>query len=500
MSTVIQAGGAVGESVAVAAVDLGASSGRVMLGTVSGIGPQGDLSAATLTLEELARFPNEPVQVGGTLLWDILALYRSIVEGLRGAPPLASVGIDSWGVDHGLLDADGVLLGNPVHYRDARTDGVPERVFTEVSAADLYHRTGIQILPFNTVFQLAAARGTAQLANARTMLLIPDLLTYWLTGDIGAEVTNASTTALLDARTGTWDAGLMASLGIDAGLLPPLRDPGTTAGPLRPDVVEAIGQSAVVTRVASHDTASAVVAVPAEHGRFAYISCGTWSLVGVELTRPVLTEEGRQANFTNERGVDGTIRYLRNVMGLWPLQECLRVWKAQADLPALLAAAAARPAFAAVVDIDDPLFLPPGDMPARIEEACRREGQPVPTDPAGFVRCIVDSLAVAHSKAIDDAVRLSGRPVEVVHLIGGGSHNDLLCQATADACRLPVVAGPAEATAIGNVLVQVRARSRALPADSEPRSGAGEPRPYDLATLRALVRASFPTRTFTPAT
>jgi rhamnulokinase len=252
-------------------------------------------------------------------------------------------------------------------------------------------------------------------------------------------------------------------------------------------VAEEIGQSTVVTRVASHDTASAVVAVPASHERFAYISCGTWSLVGVELTHPVLSEESRAANFTNERGIDGTIRYLRNVMGLWPLQECLRSWRAQgqpADLPALLAAAATRPANTAVVDIDDPVFLPPGEMPARIVEACRRSDQPVPTDPPGIVRCIVDSLAQAHRRAIEDATRLSGRTVEVVHLIGGGSQNDLLCQATADACGLPVVAGPAEATAIGNVLVQARALS---------------PQAYDLAELRALVRASFPTRTFTPS-
>ena len=459
----------------VAAVDLGASSGRVMLGLVDG---------QRVTLTELARFANDPVAVGGTLHWDILSLWRSIVDGLRAAPPLASMGIDSWGVDYGLLDADGALLGNPVHYRDARTDGVVERLFGEVPVEDLYDRTGIQIMQINTVFQLAAARGSAQLAAARTALLIPDLLTYWLTGDIGAELTNASTTALVDARSGGWDSALMAALGLDPGLLPLLRDPGTVAGPLRPAAVEAVGQSTVVTRVASHDTASAVVAVPAEHDRFAYISCGTWSLVGVELPAPVLTEEGRAANFTNERGVDGTVRYLRNVMGLWPLQECLRAWGlSPADLPALLAAAGQRPAFAAVIDIDDPVFLPPGNMPTRVVEACRRAGLAVPTDHAGIVRCIVDSLAVGHRAAIADVTRLSGRTVEVVHLIGGGSHNDLLCQATADACGLPVVAGPAEATAIGNVLIQART------ALDEP---------YGLGDLRAMVRASFPTRTFQP--
>ncbi|HEY7222641.1 MAG TPA: rhamnulokinase family protein [Micromonosporaceae bacterium] len=460
----------------VAGIDLGASSGRVMLGTLDG---------ERVTLTEHARIPNQAVRVGGTLHWDVLALFGSIVEGLRSAPALASIAVDSWGVDHGLLDADGRLLGNPVHYRDARTDGLPERVFAEVSAPELYRRTGIQILPFNTVFQLAAARGTAQLAAARTMLLIPDLLTYWLTGDIAAEVTNASTTALLDARTGAWDTALMTTLGLDPGLLPPLREPATMAGTLLTDVAKQVGQSTVVTRVASHDTACAVAAVPAVHDRFAYISCGTWSLVGVELPEPKVSEDVRRANFTNERGLDGTIRFLRNVMGLWPLQECLRAWGlASSDLPALLAAAAARTAFTSVIDIDDPAFLPPGDMPTRIAVACRRDGLPVPADHVATVRCIVDSLAVAHAKAIEDAVRLTGRAVDVVHLIGGGSRNEPLCQATADAAGLPVVAGPAEATAIGNVLVQARTVLD---------------KPYRLADLRAMVRGSFPTRTFHPA-
>jgi rhamnulokinase len=446
----------------------------------------GQVDGQKVTLTHLARFVNEPVQVGGTLHWDILSLLRSTVDGLRLAPRLASIGIDSWGVDYGLLDGDGVLVGNPVHYRDGRTDGILQGVFSQVPVEDLYGRTGIQIMPINTVFQLAAARGTAALRSARTVLLIPDLLTYWLTGEIGAELTNASTTALLDARTGTWDTSLIAALGLDPGLLPPLCQPGTAAGPLRPEVAAAVGQSTVVTRVASHDTASAVVAVPAEHERFAYISCGTWSLVGVELPGPVLTEDGRAANFTNERGVDGTIRYLRNVMGLWPLQECLRAWRSQglaADLPDLLKAAADRAPFGAVINIDDPMFLPPGDMPARVVEACRRAGQPVPTDHPGIVRCIVDSLAISHRAAIEDASRLSGRTVDVVHLIGGSSHNDLLCQATADACGLPVVAGPAEATAIGNVLIQARTVLG---------------RPDEIADLRAMVRSSFPTRTFTP--
>jgi rhamnulokinase len=240
----------------------------------------------------------------------------------------------------------------------------------------------------------------------------------------------------------------------------------------------------MVTRVASHDTASAVVAVPAEHDRFAYISCGTWSLVGVELSQPVLTEASRAANFTNERGLDGTIRFLRNLTGLWPLQESLRAWgRPPAELPDLLAAAAQLPAFASVIDLDDPMFLPPGDMPARIVEACRHANVPVPTDHPGVVRCIVDSLANAHRRAIQDATRLSGHTVDVIHLIGGGAHNDLLCQTTADACGLPVIAGPTEATAIGNVLVQARTMHDTT---------------YGLDDLRTLVRASYPTRIFRP--
>ena len=467
----------------VVAVDLGASNGRVMRGRV---GP------GTLELEEVARFANRPVRVGDTLHWDALAIYDCVLDGLRAAGPVDAIGIDSWAVDYGLLDADGRLLGNPVHYRDARTDGVLEKILSVVPATDLYATTGVQFLPFNTAVQLVAAGGTAQLAAARTLLMIPDLLTYWLTGSVAAERTNASTTQLLDVTTGDWSTALMSRLGIPPSLFPPLAAPGTAAGPLSAGVRAATGLGEVpVLRVGSHDTASAVVGVPAEGDRFAYISCGTWSLVGVELDRPVLTDDSRAANFTNEAGVDGTVRYLRNVMGLWLLQECERGWRAaghEVDVPALLDAAARLPAFAAVVDADDPVFLAPalpapGDMPARIAEACRRTGQAPPGTPAEFVRCIVDSLALAHRRAVDDARRLSGRDVDVVHIVGGGARNDLLCQLTADACGLPVVAGPHEATALGNVLVQARALGRAG---------------VDLGALRTLVRATQPTRAYAP--
>jgi sugar (pentulose or hexulose) kinase len=428
---------------AFAAVDLGASSGRVMVGRVE---------PGALRLDPVHRFPNEPVRVGGTLYWDILSLYRGVLDGLRRAGPVTSIGVDSWAVDYGLLDASGALLGNPVHYRDGRTDGVPERVAKLIGPEQLYAVTGVQKQPFNTLYQLVAAAGTPIMEAAQQLLLVPDLIGYWLTGEPAAELTNASTTQLLDLRTGEWALPLMAELGIRPALFPALRAPGTALGPVLPGL---LADTPDVVAVGSHDTASAVVGVPAAGPHFAYISCGTWSLVGVELDGPVLTEESRRANFTNEGGVDGTVRYLRNVMGLWPLQESMRAW-GSTDVAGLLRAAAREPAFAAVVDLDDPVFLPPGDMPQRIADACGRTGQPVPATPAAIARCVLDSLALAHRRAVRAAQELSGRHVDAVHIVGGGALNELLCRLTADACELPVLAGPVEATALGNVLVQAR--------------------------------------------
>ncbi|MFE9450895.1 rhamnulokinase family protein [Streptomyces sp. NPDC006739] len=437
-----------------AAVDLGASSGRVMVGRV---GPD------SLELSEAHRFANRPVRVPEGLRWDVLALYAGVLDGLRAAGAstggrLDSVGLDSWAVDYGLLDDDGALLGNPVHYRDARTDGVAEKVWASVPAAELYAATGLQYAPFNTLYQLTAARSTAQFARARRLLLIPDLLSYWLTGEQGTELTNASTTQLVDPATRGWSYGLADRLGIDLSLFAPLRQPGDPAGLLRPEVLEETGLSGPVpvTAVGSHDTASAVAAVPAVGGRFAYICTGTWSLAGLELAAPVLTEESRAANFTNELGLDGTVRYLRNIMGLWLLQECVRAWGGP-DLGVLLREAAGVPALRSVVDAGDAAFLAPGRMPERIAEACRASGQPVPASRAEITRCILDSLALAHRGAVADAERLADHPVEVVYVVGGGTRNALLCQLTADACGLPVVAGATEAAALGNVLVQARA-------------------------------------------
>lgn len=457
-----------------AAVDLGASSGRVMVGRV---GPD------SLELTEAHRFPNRPVRVPEGLRWDILALYAGVLDGLRAAGQVDSVGIDSWAVDYGLLDADGALLGNPVHYRDSRTEGIAEKVWATVPAGELYAATGLQYAPFNTLYQLVAAQSSAQLPYVERLLLIPDLLTYWLTGEQGTELTNASTTQLIDPRTRTWSSDVASRLGIDLGLFAPLRQPGDPAGVLRPEVLEETGLAGPVpvTTVGSHDTASAVAAVPAGGERFAYICTGTWSLAGLELDAPVLTEESRRANFTNELGLDGTVRYLRNIMGLWLLQECVRAW-GDPELGGLLLDAAKVPALRSVVDAGDAAFLAPGRMPERIAEACRASGQPVPESPAEVTRCILDSLALAHRRAVEDAQRLAGHPVDVVHVVGGGTRNALLCQLTADACGLPVVAGPTEAAALGNVLVQARAHGLV----------------GDLAGMRALLTRTQPLTRYEP--
>ena len=441
-----------------AAVDLGASSGRVVVGRVG---------AGDLDLTEVHRFPNTPVQLAGGLHWDILAIYQNVLDGLREAGrgfDIASVGIDSWAVDYGLLDVYGHLLANPYHYRDARTSReVVESVWRRIPASDLYEITGLQHLPFNTVFQLAAAQHNGQLNAADALLLIPDLITYWLTGNIGAEETNASTTGLFDATSRTWSEKVTAALGIDPALLPPLRRPGDSAGPLLPAPLDHSGLAAgtEVVAVASHDTASAVAAIPATRERFAYISCGTWSLAGIELRQPVLSEFSKAANFTNELGVDGTVRFLRNIMGLWLLQECQRTWAAQGQpshLPVLLAQAAKSEPFACLVNPDDPNFLAPGDMPLRIAQFCRRTKQIPPQSQGAVVRCILESLALAHRHVLRQAATLADQEIDVVHLVGGGSRNDLLCQLTADATGLLVVAGPTEATALGNTLIQARAQ------------------------------------------
>jgi rhamnulokinase len=497
------------------AVDLGATSGRVMLGVVG----QGRVGGppADVELVECGRFANGPRRdAHGALRWDLEGLWDGILAGLRSAGSAArergvavrGIGVDAWAVDHGFLDASGELVADPYCYRDPRTDGTAAEVYRDIPFAEHYVVNGLQHLPFTTEFQLVAGVSTgsagegatsadAGWARAEQILLVPDLITYRLTGRRVAEVTNASTTGLLDARTRTWSDVLLDRLADRypdlAGLrdrLPELVEPGSVVGSLVPEVRDATGLGELpVLAVASHDTASAVVAAPLG-GMSAYVSSGTWSLVGLELPAPVLTAESRAANFTNELGLDGTVRYLRNVMGLWVLDECVRAWSAAdgtpVDLPVLLAAAGAEPGGRCLIDVDGDEFLAPGDMPRRVADAVERLGADLPQDGArpALVRVILDSLADASARAISEASALAGVVVDAVHVVGGGSRNELLCRLTAEATGLPVVAGPVEATALGNVLVQARAVGVV--------SG-------DLTALRDVVRASVRLRHYAPA-
>jgi len=440
-----------------------------------------------LRLEQVARFPNGPVEGPDGLHWDFTALYRHILDGLaeavRREPGIRSVGIDSWAVDYGLV-AGGELLGEPFHYRDDRTHRGVETVHATVPFDELYRRNGLQFLPFNTLYQYAVEN---RLADAEDALLIPDLIAFLLTGQRGAERTNASTTGLVDVRTGEWDTALAERLGIPASALPALVDPGTPMGTITGAAADRIGAALDVVAVGSHDTASAVVAVPLSTPDAAYISCGTWGLVGVELDEPVLTDDAREANFTNEGGVDARVRFLHNVTGLWLLSESVRAWEAEdaasIDLPALLDAAAAVTGEVPLFDANDPRLSAPGDMPARIGEVIAESGAAVPEGRAALARSIVESIAQAFADAVATAGRLTGRTIDVVHIVGGGSLNDLLCQATADRAGLPVLAGPVEATALGNVLVQARAAGLVT---------------GTLEDLRALVAATHPPRRFSP--
>jgi rhamnulokinase len=464
----------------VAAVDLGATSGRVMLGH---LGPD------QLSVEAVHRFSNDPVRVIDGLHWNILELYRNLLIGLRKAvveqPDLAGVGIDSWAVDYGLVSGDR-LISNPFHYRDERTARGVDLVHKIADHASLYATNGLQFQPFNSIYQLAVDQEAGVINSTTRMLMLPDLLGFWLTGEQIGERTNASTTGLLDVSTGSWNATLIDKLSLPRSLFPSLIDPGSGIGSLRDDVAAEVGAALDVIAVGSHDTASAVVGVPMTEPGAAYISSGTWSLVGVELDRPVLTEESREANFTNEGGVDGKIRYLRNVMGMWLLSESIRTWEREGqtvELTTLLAQAAAITTPVAIFDANHPSLLPPGDMPKRITELCVEAGTAAPDSPPEFARSIVESLAEAYAAAIDDAERLSGSKINMVHIVGGGSQNTLLCQLTANRTGRRVLAGPVEATAIGNVLIQGRAAGLV---DGE------------LSELRALVARTFPLAEYQP--
>jgi rhamnulokinase len=439
------------------AIDLGASNGRVLLGRWDG---------GRFELHELHRFANGPVNVLGSLHWNVLQLWSEIKTGLaryaqQWSEPLAGIGLDTWGVDYALLDRAGRLLGNPYHYRDARTDGMVERAFELVGRDAIFNATGIQFMQLNTLYQLLsmAERRDPQLAAAERLLMLPDLFHYWLTGRQVAEYTIASTSQMLDARSRTWSGELLASLGIPVAILPPVTMSGTVLGELRPEVAAEAGlrHAPPVIAVGSHDTASAVAAVPGLDGRSAYISSGTWSLVGVETPQPVIDQRALALNFTNEGGVSGNIRLLKNVTGLWLLQESRRQWqRAGHDYSwgELMALAAAAPPFDSLIDPDAREFASPGDMPAAIRAYCRRTGQPEPADVGAVVRCCLESLALKARWVIEALETLLGHPLETIRIVGGGSQNALLAQWTADACQRPVVAGPVEATALGNLMVQ----------------------------------------------
>lgn len=441
-----------------AAVDLGATSGRVMVATVG---------ANSLQIRPVARFTNDPVYLWNgrrpAMHWDLPGLFRKVCDGLAEAtrqhPDLMGIGVDSWAVDYALL-RHGALTGLPHHYRDARCEDGADLVHERISRQDLYARNGLQFLPFNTLYQLADDEHSGRLAAADRALLIPDLLGYWLTGRAVTERTNASTTGLLGIDGG-WDDELMTRLEIPAGLFPSVVDSGTDLGPVLPELasLSSIEGRPHVSTVASHDTASAVVAVPMAPESAVYISCGTWGLVGVEVERPILSEAAREGNFTNEVGADGRIRFLHNVMGLWLLSESIRYWERDGltiELEGLLEQAAASPPTRDVFDANDPTFAAPGDMPARIADWYRTRGLRAPDTVAETARAIIDSLAAAFADSVGTASQLSGTPVRTVHIVGGGARNTLLCQLVADRVGVPVVAGPVEATALGNVLIQAR--------------------------------------------
>ncbi len=464
-----------------AACDLGAESGRCMLGTFDG---------ARVTLHEARRFPNEPVQVNTGLHWDVLRLFREIVQGLRAAAcehdGLDGIGVDTWGVDFALLDRRDGLIGNPYHYRDRRTEGVLPEALRRVPREEIYTQTGIQLMPINTVYQLfvMAQRQDPALEAAQTLVMMPDLFNFWLAGRKACEFTEATTSQCFNPRTRTWAWDLLTRFGIPARLFPDVVGPAVVLGTLRAAVAEDIGTGAVpVIAAACHDTAAAVAAVPADQPGFAYISSGTWSLVGTEIAAPILTPAALDANLTNEGGVAATLLH-RNVMGLWLLQQCRQRWEREGSVTyeELLASARRARPFGPIVDPDDERFLRPTDVPDVIRRACRESGQDVPEDRGAMVRCILESLAVKYRWVIDHLEEVTGRRIAVAHIIGGGSRNDLLCQLTADATARPVQAGPAEATATGNILAQAMALGHL----------------GTLEELRAVVRASTPVDTYDP--
>lgn len=471
------------------AADLGASSGRVVAGLFDG---------RQLRLEEVYRFDNGPVLAADTMHWSVLDQWRQVLHGLRAAADrygrgVASIGVDTWGVDFALLGRNDQLLGNPVHYRDRRTAGILAPAFEVVSRAEIFEQTGLQFMEFNTLYQLWAMKrnDSPLLENAKSFLMMPDVFHWLLTGEKGVERTNATTTQFYNPRTGEWAVPLLERFGIPTAMLGELRDPGTRLGGLRSSVAAETGLSGIdVVLPGTHDTASAVMAVPCEASSgerpdWCYISSGTWSLMGVEVARPVINQRCQSLNFTNEGGVGGTTRLLKNIAGLWLLQECRRIWRQQGRSYAwdeLVRLAESAPPLRSLVDPDHPAFVAPADMPAAIVGFCRDHGQPAPENDAAVVRCVLESLAMRYRLVLGWLRELIEGPIETIHIVGGGAQNRLLCQLAADACGCRVVAGPVEATAIGNLMMQAVAQE-----DVE-----------SIGQAREVIRRSFDVEQFDP--
>jgi rhamnulokinase len=468
------------------ALDLGASSGRAVIGRFDG---------ERLALEEAHRFANGPVRLataaGSSIHWDTLAQFTEVKTGIakaaeRCGAELASVGIDTWGVDYGLLDAQGELLGNPFHYRDERTVGALEKVFAVVPREEVFRQTGIQFMDLNTLFQLFAARDTAALEQAHRLLFTPDLFHYWLSGQAANEYTIASTSQCLEPFTRTWATGLLDRLGLPRKIFGGIVQPGTVLGMLLPWVAEETCAKGVkLVAVGSHDTASAVAAIPIEGPDSAFVSSGTWSILGVESLTPVVNSRALQFNFTNEGGVCDTILLMKNITGLWIIQECRRQWAlegAKLTWDDIVALASAAPPFVAVIDVEAPDFARPGDMPARIAAYCRRTGQTPPADRGSVARTVFEALALKYRGVLEMTGQLTGKKADALNIVGGGAQNRLLSQFAANAIGRPVITGPIEATAAGNILMQMLATGAIGSLDEG----------------RAIVRRSFPVETFEP--
>jgi rhamnulokinase len=456
------------------AIDIGAESGRAVVGGFDG---------ERLTVDEAHRFPNVAVRLGGTLYWDVLRILTDVQDSVRRAGEVAALGVDTWGVDFGLLDARGRLIGNPIHYRDGRTAGTLERLTQRVSRAEVYEATGIQFLEINTLNQLFAMveAEDPQLQSAQRLLLMPDLINHFLCGSAVSEYTNATTTQCFDPRRGGWALELVERLGIPARIFPEVVPPGTVLGTLAE-------RGTRVVAPATHDTGCAVAAMPlALDGATAFLSSGTWSLVGLEVHQPVINEQALAANVTNEGGVAGTTRLLKNVMGLWLVQEARRaLGQPGAEPPsyeALSTLAEHAPSGTAFIDPDDARFLRPGDVRAAVASYCRETGQPAPHDPGTLMRVLLESLALKYASVLSELQQLTGRAVSSMYVVGGGARNELLCRLTADATGLPVLAGAAESTAIGNLIVQALALGELA----------------SLAEARELVALSFPARAYEPS-